>query len=553
MHTCVGRHCASRIFRVLLFASIFQLPVLTPGQTVPKRSLITQPIDESNVAVLKGNTYPLARAEFDRGVAPLSLPMERMLLVLKRSPEQETALTALLDEQQDKSSPNFHKWLTPEQFGQQYGPSNEDIQTVTRWLQSHGFQVNKVANGRMVIEFSGTAANVQYAFHTAIRKYTVDGRDHWANSTDPQIPAALTSFVAGIDTLHNFPRKSMHQLGGVFKRSKETGEAVRVASPAGPGTLFTLPAPNGCGVQLSHCYALSPYDFGTIYDVLPLWNASPKIDGTGQTIAVIAESNIDSNDVTSFRKFFGLPVPANLNITVSGPDPGRTADGAETEADLDVEWAGAIAPNATIDLVVSESTEASLGADLAAIYAVDNNLAPVLNVSFGICELGLGTTGNQFFNQLWQQASAQGMTVSVATGDSGAAVCDRGDGFPPAPAVLGLTVSGFSSTPYNVAVGGTDFNDLTNASTYWNLNNVPPANNLSALPTASAKSYIPETTWNDTCTNGVFGTLLGFSPNPETNCNNPQLVNFVQAVGGSGGRSSCISSDGQHVSSCTGG
>ena len=536
----------------LLFAAVF--PAFSRAQTAPlKPALITQPIEESKLTMLRGNTYPLALAKYDRGAAPASLPMQRMLLVLKRSPELEASLVALLDQQQDKSSPNYHAWLTPEQFGQQFGPADADIQAITSWLQLQGFQVAKVSNGRTVIEFSGTAAQVQSAFHTEIHKYAVNGADHWANASDPQIPTALFPAVAGVLTLHNFPRHAMHYLGRTYTRSKDTGAAKPVGLPAGPVPLFTLSAPGGCGVQRSDCYALGPFDFATIYDVLPLWNATPThIDGTGQTIAVVAESNIDPNDVTSFRSFFGLTNPPKLNIILNGPDPGLDAGGAETEADLDVEWSGAIAPNATVDLVVSQSTETTLGADLSAVYAVDNNLAPVLNVSFGICELGLGTTGNQFFNQLWQQAAAQGITVLVSTGDSGAAVCDRGDGPSPAPAVFGLTVSGFSTTPYNVAVGGTDFNDLTNAATFWSLTNSAPASNPSAPPTLSAKSYIPETTWNDTCTNGVFGTLLGFSTNAETNCNNPQLVGFVTSVGGSGGQSNCIMSDGQNESTCSG-
>ena len=544
--------CIPFLWSILAASIVFPSPAL--AQSAVKRRLITAPIQDESTTTLRGNTYPLARAEFDRGAAPLDLPMRRMLLVLKRGPEQETSLEGLLDQQQAKGSPSYHSWLTPEQFGQQFGPADEDIQEITSWLQSHGFAVTRVSTGRTVIEFSGTASQVQNAFHTEIHEYVVNGVERWANASDPAIPSALSAAVAGIDTLHNFPRKWLHHSGGLYTKSKETGRVKPVALTPGPSSLFTLSAPNGCGVQPANCYALGPYDFGTIYDALPLWNATPThIDGTGQTIAVVAESNINTQDVTSFRTFFGLSTPAKLNVIVSGPDPGLDPGGAETEADLDVEWAGAIAPNSTIDLVVSQSTESSLGADLSAVYVVDNNLAPVMNVSFGICELDLGTTGNQFFNQLWQQAAAQGITVLVATGDSGSAVCDRDDGTAPAPAKLGLTVSGFSSTPYNVAVGGTDFNDLIDASTYWNLTNSAPSNNPTAIPTVSAKSYIPETTWNDSCTNGVFGSLLGYSTNAEANCNNPNLVNFVTSVGGSGGESNCIVSDGQSVSSCEGG
>src|ERR1700722_6102676 len=171
-------------------------------------SLITQPVDEHQLIVLKGNVHPLARPQSDLGTAPASLPMQRMLLVLKRSPEQESALRKLLDDQQDKHSPSYHKWLTPSQYGKQFGPTDSDLQTITAWLQSHGFQVG-TTKGRTVLEFSGSASQVQQAFHTAIHKYVVNGEQHWANSSDPQIPTALTPAVAGVLTLHNFMKKPL--------------------------------------------------------------------------------------------------------------------------------------------------------------------------------------------------------------------------------------------------------------------------------------------------------------------------------------------------------
>jgi hypothetical protein len=526
----VAQLSAGRVSALFLAVSLFLLPSLTAGQTVPKRSLITQSIDESNMILLKGNTYPLARAEFDRGAAPLSLPMQRMLLVLKRSPELETALGMLLDQQQDKASPNFHQWLTPEQFGQQFGPSDEDVQTVTGWLQSQGFQVAKVSKGRTVIEFSGTAEQVQGAFRTAIHEYMVDGVEHWANASDPQIPSALAPVVAGPLTLHNFPRQPMYHAAGVFTRSRSTGEVKPVNS------LFTF---SGCG---NNCFALGPFDFATIYNVLPLWNASPAIDGTGQSIAIVAESDIDIRDAQSFRSLFGLP-PNDPQIIHDGPDPGIVR-GAETESDLDVEWSGAVARNATIQLVISASTDSTLGVDLAAQYITDNNLAPIMSVSYGICEAGLGTAGNLFFNQLWQQASAQGITVLVATGDSGSATCDRFQSLIPQPAQFGLQVSGFASTPFNVAVGGTDFNDVLNATTFWNTSNDPHQ--------TSAKGYIPEITWNNSCASTLLAQLH-FTGTPEANCNNPNLLNTVFPVGGSGGMSRCTSGSGHDVTSCSGG
>lgn len=460
--------------------------------------------------------------------------MNRMLLVLKRSPEQEATLEKFLDDQQNKTSPNYHKWLTPEQFGQQFGPTDTDIQTIRAWLQSHGFEVGST-KGRTVLEFSGSASQVQETFHTSIHKYIVKGQQHWANASDPQIPTALTPAVAGVASLNNFPRKAMNQPYGQFVRNKSTGKLS--GKP-----LFTYPG--GCD-QDGNCYAVGPYDFAAIYNLLPLWNAGTS--GQGQTIAIVGQSNINPQDPASFRSMFGLTTngfPANnVNTILNGPDPGIQRD--ESEADIDVQWSGAVAPNATIDFVVSQSTESTDGIDLSAVYIVENNLAPVMSESYGFCELGLGVSGNQFFSTLWQQAAAQGITVFVAAGDDGAAGCDFFEGSIPQPAQYGLAVSGYASTPYNIAVGGTDFNDVQSPATYWNTSN-------DSITQASAKGYIPETTWNDSCTNGILAAF-NWSSNAETNCNDSRLSDLVWTVGGSGGASSCTTPGGDTVDSCSGG
>jgi pro-kumamolisin-like protein/Big-like domain-containing protein len=504
---------------------------------------ITQVIDAAKLTLLGGNTHPLARSEFDAGTAPPNLRMQRMLLVLSRSPQQEIALQNLLKQQQDRSSQNYHAWLTPAEFGQQFGPAAQDVQTIISWLKSNGFQVERVANGRGVIEFSGTAGQVQAAFHTAIHSYVVDGKQHWANATDPQIPSALVPVVNGILSLHNFQRKPLHHVIGTFSREKGSGteQLHRIASPENP--LFTAGA--NCGLNRTTCYAVGPNDFAAIYNVLPLWNATSPVDGTGQTIAIVGQSDIYTHDVTDFRDDFGLPA-ANLNIINDGPDPGKLAtEGDETESDLDVEWAGAIAKGATIDFVVSASTNSTAGVDLSAEYIVDNDLAPILSESYGECELSLGTAGNQFFNQLWQQAAAEGITVLIAAGDSGSAVCDQGSS---SSAVSGLSVNGIGSTPYNISVGGTDFNDLNDPTTYWNSSN-------NSVTQQSAKGYIPEMTWNDTCTNAEFFQFNG-TANAEADCNDTTSVfwpAFLPPVGGSGGASNCTTPSGPTASDCAGG
>jgi len=515
----------------LAFVFIFSFSLIATGQqsaAVPAR--VSQPVDLQNLVTLRGNIHPLARPEYDQGVAPDSLPTERILLVLQRSTQQETALRKLLDQQQVKSSPNYHMWLTPEQFGEQFGPADADIQAVTDWLTSQGFQVNHVAAGRTIIEFSGTAGQVRQALHTEIHKYVVHGEEHWANAGDPQIPAALAPVVVGFASLNNFHRKPMSRVLGTFSKEKATG-AVK--------PLFTYPYENG------YILAVGPGDFATIYNT-PDKTLNPHytgttIDGTGQTIAIVGETNININDVEDFRSMFGLP-KNDPQIILNGPDPGiLSTTGDESEADLDVEWSGAVAKGATINLVVSESTEVTDGVDLSALYIIDNNLAPVMTESYGLCEAGLGTGGNAFYSTVWEQGAAEGITILEAAGDNGSAGCDAFGPSQETAAELGLAVSGNASTPFNVAVGGTDFND-SNWQTYWNTSN-------SSSYQTSAISYIPEMTWNDSCARaGVTGS------SPSYGCTSVSS-DGTDLVGGSGGESNCISSIGSFPSNytCNGG
>src|SRR5271155_4796474 len=525
---------------VALFTLLSILALQALAQSTFVQPRITQAVDESQLTVLKHNTYPLARAEFDRGPAPASLPMENMLLVLKRSPEQEAALDKLMAEQLDKSSPNYHRWPTPVQFAQQFGAADQDIQTITSWLGSHGFQVVNVSNGRTVINFSGNAAQVQQAFHTAIHSYVVKGEQHWANSSDPQIPTALIPVVAGVNTLHNFRWKPANVHAGEFIKSKETGKV----TPVNPK--FTYPDAALCG---TNCFSMGPGDFAIIYNV-----PSSK-DGTGVSIAVVGQTDINPQDNVDFRSMFGLPA-SHLTITQnpSAGDPGTIGPGGnddEAEADIDTQWSGAVAQGATINFVKSASTNTSNGVDLSSTYIVDNNLAPILTESYGACEAALGSAGNLFYYQMWQQAAGEGMSVFIASGDQGSAACDVGTNNAPATvAVNGLQVSGFASTPFNVAVGGTDFNDLNSSgivlTQFWS-----PTNN----PTTQAYplSYIPEAVWNNTCASSLL-VDFGFGSNPLANCNNNAVGPAgAPLVGGGGGVSGCTFGNPVDAAACLGG
>jgi len=457
---------------VFLLAVVCAFPITgLQAQTVPASASRIGAVDDSSLVVLKNNHHPLATAANDRGEVSPDLPMERMLLVLSRDASAQSALQKVLAGQQDKSSPDFHAWMSPAQFGARFGVSSTDLQKLKGWLSSRGFRVNRVAQGSMTIEFSGTAAQVKEAFHTPIHSFEVNGAMHYANASDPQIPAALAPVVAGIKTLHNFQKRPPIHM---------QGKASRIANTSLWQPEFTFSGPSGTQ------HYLAPGDFAKIYNTAALYQSG--IDGTGQSLAIVARNNINLSDVQIFRIAFGLPVN-DPQIILDGPDPGNLGGSEEGEADLDVEWSGAIAPKATIKFVVSASTNTTDGVDLSALYIVDNNLAPVLSVSFGECEQSLGAAENTFYNNLWEQAAAQGITAVVSSGDNGPAGCDIDS--QSTPASQGLAVSGLASTPFNIAVGGTQFNENGADSTYWSATNNPDQ--------SSALGYIPENVWNESC------------------------------------------------------
>jgi hypothetical protein len=545
------RQCKTALPHVLCLLAIFCLlstdsvSAQTSTSSTAPAPLIKQAIDETRLVELKGNVHPAVRTATDLGPASDSLMLHRMMLLLKRSPAQQAALNKLADSQKNPHSPQYHKWLTPAQFGAQFGAVPQDISTITGWLQSHGFSVESVANAKNIIIFSGTNAQLESAFHTTMHQYRIAqpktiaintngvsgvNLQHYANSTNPSIPEALAPVIAGIASLNSFPIQPQHVVAGVVRPQPGSSSKWKMMQAFHPAPQFNTTLEN------ESFFAVSPSDFATIYNVQPLWNAG--IDGTGQTIAISQESNINPADVDSFRSFFGLP-PKHLNIINNGPDPGLVTTGnIESEADIDVEWAGAVAKNATVDLVVSASTETSSGVDLSSQYIIDNDLAPIMSISFGACELTLGSGGNQFFNELWEQAASEGITVLVAAGDSGSASCDQNN--PMGVAENGLTVSGYASTPFNTAVGGTDlYGTFLNHSAYWNTTNDPTTQQ-------SALGYIPELPWNNSCGNPQFLAVLqangSTDATEEAFCNDPSGQG-LGVVGGSGGPSNCTVSN----------
>jgi subtilase family serine protease len=512
---------------ILAFASLWSMLVCASVSAAPAgypKQAILSVVDEKDLTVLAGNTRPEAIAANDHGAVEGSTRMEHMLMQLKRTPEGDAALEQMIDDLHNPQSENFHQWLTPQQFATHYGVASDDVATVTRWLQSQGFTVNGVTASGMLIDFSGTAAEVGNAFRTEIHRYLVDGVSHIANASNPQIPKALASAVAGIVSLHDFRPK-----GQLVPRMR-------------PG--YTYSNTNGI------FHALVAGDIATIYNLKPLFDAG--YSGNGQTIMVVEDTYLYStSDWAVFRDTFGLKKYSEGSLTQVSPsgglpctnpgfqgkkkDPGYGDDG---EAAIDVEWASAAAPNAAIVLAACEDTTTTFGGLIALVNTLGGSNGPlpsVVSISYGEAEAVNGETANLTYYLAYQQAAAEGVSIFVSSGDEDAMSADNGN-----VAKHGIGVSGFTSTPYNVSVGGLDFGYTAlgvDPSVYWS------AKNSSTF--SSALSYIQEIPWNGSCASSLVSAYYG-ATTPAVFCNssavndptNP-LSYFLNAFGGSGGPSGC--------------
>jgi subtilase family serine protease len=495
---------------VLAVASLFPASLAAQGR---QRPLITERINEAALHILRGNTRPEANVRNDRGSVEDSLPMEHMLMQLQRSPEQEDAVRGFIDDLHNPTSTKFHQWMTAEEFGRDYAPAQEDVDKITAWLESHGLSVNVVYPSRMVIDFSGTAAQVREAFHTSIRYFDVKGKKHIANASDPQIPAAFAPVVAGVVSMHDFQPHSMKTVHRDYTYTS-----------------------GGFTNQ-----AVVPADLATIYNLNPLFSGG--YTGKGQTIVVIEDTNLYATaDWHTFRSTFGLSAYASGSLATVHPapasgsnncaDPGINGD--DGEAILDTEWASAAAPGASIVVAACADTYTTFGGLIAVQNLINSPKPPaIISISYGECEAENGASSNAAFNAAYQQAVAEGISVFVSSGDEGAVSCDAN--LP--SAVHGIGVSALASTPYNVAVGGTDFSDTFSGTndTYWSKKN--------NTVYGSALSYIPETPWNDSCAGGLLVNFLGyFAPyGSDSFCGTSTAgqQGLVTVTSGSGGPSGC--------------
>ena len=408
--------------KIVLTALRAVIPFLPLALLSAQQDRITGRIDTGQTVTLPGHINPRAQSKYDQGAVDASFALPSITIYFKPSAAQQQSLNQLLSDQQNPSSPQYHKWLTP------------------AWLQTQGFSVGLTARSRTWITFSGTAQQVQSGLHAEIHRYNVNGETHYANATNPALPAAFAGMVNSIRGLNDFRLKPKN---------------LRSVSPR---------------LNVSFGHAVGPDDFATIYNVTPLYSASPAIDGTGQSLVIVGQSEIHTSDINSFRTASNLPA-INLKLI---PVPRSTNPGYQVqsndmaESDLDIEWAGAVARNATIIFVYSPDVFTSLS------YAVDADLAKVISMSYGDCEY-YDLVDQPTFQAMAQQANAEGITWIASAGDSGAGDCeDQGA----AIAQDGLAVDSPGSIPEVTSVGGTEFNEGN--LTYWGGSNGPFGG--SALP-----------------------------------------------------------------------
>ncbi|MDE1154251.1 MAG: Ig-like domain repeat protein [Acidobacteriaceae bacterium] len=464
------------------------LAATNPHVTARPEARITKKIDNTQL-VVRENSHPASVTSLpDLGRTPGNTAMSHLQLVLKSSESQEWALHSLIDAQQDKNAANFHQWMTPESFGASFGVASADVAEVKAWLQNQGFTVNSVAKSTRLIDFSGTASQVEAAFHTELHNFEVNGEVRTSNVSDYAVPSALSSVVAGPARLDNFRLSPMHTPSRVVTlgssgKLQETGTSL--LSP-----MFTA----GSG---SHYVGAA--DLATIFDTNPLLTSG--IDGTGVSIGILGETQIMLSDVQLYRRMFNLKQNDPSFIEVGG-DPGTSTSGEDGESDLDVELSGGMAPGAHVDFVTGDNGPYGGGIFTAMEYVVENNSDDIISLSYGLCEYTGASYGyNSFFEVLWEQAASQGQSVFVSSGDEGAAGCDNANSV--TYARNGYNVNGMASTPYNVAVGGTMFAEgaTKGATSYWSASNGPGF--LTAL------SYIPEWPWNESTFDPYTGSGSG--------------------------------------------
>lgn len=399
----------------------------------------TGSFDDADFRPLPNHVPSWANTQNLFGAVPAEQAMEPMTLVLARHAEKEQAFEKLLSDQQDPASPEFHHWLTPSQIGERFGLSNDEIEALTGWLESRGLHVDWVAPARNFIGFSGSAGDVQRAFRVELNYYDDEGKRKIAANSAPLLPLEFLPIV-----------KAIHGLYTIENRPMSRALPEQSASP-------NLKASNGD-------HFLMQSDFNAIYHVTNFGSTQIPVK-----VGIVGRSRIDLADLANFRNLGGYALNPIVVVPkrFGGIDPGppRTSPppmgvsiGDQVEATLDVERAGSFEGVQAL-LVVTTAIHGDIGADAQYLVQTDPVPAPIMNVSFGECESKAGKPGVDYWDTLFQQATAEGISVFVASGDSGASGCDRNFSAPPLNP-LPNSPNYICSSSYVTCVGGTELNDF---------------------------------------------------------------------------------------------
>lgn len=476
---------AARLLTAIISVALFATSSLTAQNVRGNR--ITQSLSaKANVAEeIRGTVHPMTQLAVDMGMEDPGRRLKTITLDIAPSKAQNADITALQVELQDPKSPRYHKWLTQEEYGKLFGLTDSDLSQVTSWLKGQGFTVKAVSPSRNSISFSATVGQAEAAFRTQIHRYRIKGQEQFANATVLSIPAPFAGVVANVRGLDNF-------------RVKPNAKATKI------NRNFT----SGSGDHY-----LSPSDWATIYNVNPMYSA--LVDGSGIHIGVVGQTYAPKADIDNFRSVAGLPATKLTYYCMSSSDC-TTAAGIQSgdlaEADLDIEWSGAIAKNATVDYVYTAGNDSSMGVFSALQFAIQNykaadgNVLPIISMSYATCEAEYPPPLFAWIDSLGKQANLQGQTIVVASGDSGAAGCDlQGDPIS-VPAFGGRSVTVPSDSPNFTAVGGTVLSGDTSAPVeYWQ--QTPNQVN-------TAIQYIPEMVWNESDATGLSASGGGESAIP---------------------------------------
>jgi subtilase family serine protease len=456
----------------ILLALVSLAAASLPAQITQADRVTVQPESTASVR-LAGHLPRWANPAADAGPVAAETSLH-LTFVLSRAPQLQAAFTQLLADQQDPASPRYHQWLTPQQVGELYGPTQHDIDALSAWLTSRGLAPSEVSPSRIFLTVNGTASAVSAALSTSFHSFTFNGEPRLSTTEDPALPAAFAAIVQSIDGLSDTPIQPMGH-----------GQAVSASSSVA-GPRYT----NGSN------HYVTPGDFATIFDLNAATNSG--FTGAGQKVAIIGRSRVVATDITEFEANTGLA--ANLPNTIvpgAGPDPGYAGGGDESEATMDVQRVLGTAPSAQADLVILPNSGGGIFA--AAQYEVNTLNDPIMNISFGSCEASAGSANVKSWDSLFSQAASEGISVLVCSMDSGAATCDTG--FATAPASQQLSINSICASSFATCAGGTEFADTANPSLYWSSSN--------SSSRVSALGYIPEGAWNEPGSSGNYVVAAG--------------------------------------------